>query len=80
MAEQIQETGKVPPPGEAIHLPGPSYLPVIVALGLTLAIVGVVINWFVCGAGVLITLYAILRWVGDTRRDIAELPLEHDSH
>lgn len=77
MAEQIQETDKVPPSGEAIHLPGPSYLPVIVALGLTLAIVGVVINWFVCGAGVLITLYAILRWVGDTRRDIAELPLEH---
>jgi hypothetical protein len=80
MAEQIQETGKVPSPGEAIHLPGPSYLPAIVALGLTLAITGVVINWFVCGAGVLITLYAILRWVGDTRRDIAELPLEHDAH
>jgi len=77
MAEQIQEAGKVPPPGEAIHLPGPSYLPVIVALGLTLAIVGVVISWFVCGAGVLITLYAILRWVGDTRRDISELPLDH---
>ena len=52
----------------------------IVALGLTLAIVGVVINLFVCGAGVLITLYAILRWVGDTRRDIADLPLEHDAH
>ena len=80
MAEQIKEPGKVAPPGEAIHLPGPSYLPAIVALGLTLAIVGVAINWFVCGAGVLITLYAILRWVGDTRRDIAELPLEHDSH
>ncbi len=80
MAEQIQETGTVPPPGEAIHLPGPSYLPAIVALGLTLAVVGVVINIFVCGAGVLITLYAILRWVGDTRRDIAELPLEHDAH
>jgi hypothetical protein len=80
MAEQIQATGKVPPPGEAIHLPGPSYLPAIVALGLTLAIVGVVINPFLCGAGVLITLYAVLRWVGDTRRDISELPLEHDSH
>jgi hypothetical protein len=79
MAEQIQET-KVPPPGEAIHLPGPSYLPAIVALGLTLAIVGVVISWVVCGFGVLLTLYAILRWVGDTRRDIAELPLEHDAH
>ena len=79
MAEQIRATD-VPPPGEAIHLPGPSYLPVIVALGFTIALVGVVINWFVFGAGVLITLYAILRWVGDTRRDIAELPLEHETH
>jgi len=80
MAEQIQEAGKVPPPGEAIHLPGPSYLPVIVALGTTIALVGVVLNWFVFGAGVLITLIAILRWIGDTRRDIADLPLEHDAH
>lgn len=80
MAEQIRATGEVPPPGEAIHLPGPSYLPVIVALGFTIALVGIVLNWFVFGAGVLITLYAILRWVGDTRRDIAELPLEHDAH
>jgi hypothetical protein len=28
---------------------------------------------------VLITLYAVLRWIGDTRRDIADLPLEHDA-
>jgi hypothetical protein len=80
MAEQIQDTGSVPPPGEAIHLPGPSYLPVLVAVGVTIAIVGVVVNWFVFGAGLLIALYSILRWVGDTRRDIAELPLEHDAH
>jgi hypothetical protein len=79
MAERIQESQGVPPPGEAIHLPGPSYLPAIVAAGMTIALVGIVLNWFVCGAGVLITLYAILRWVGDTRRDIAELPLEHDA-
>jgi hypothetical protein len=79
MAEQI-ESAQAPPPGEAIHLPGPSYLPVIVALGTTIALVGVVLNWFVFGAGLLITLYAVLRWVGDTRRDIAELPLEHDAH
>jgi hypothetical protein len=76
MAERI-EPGKVPPPGEAIHLPGPSYIPVIVALGLTLAIVGVVINPFVCGAGIAIALFAILRWIADTRRDIADLPLDH---
>ena len=77
MAEQIKATGDVPPPGEAIHLPGPSYLPVIVALGFTMALVGIVVNWFVFGAGVAITVLAVLRWSLDTRRDIAELPLEH---
>lgn len=77
MAEQIKPSGDVPPPGEAIHLPGPSYLPVVVAAGTSIAIVGVVINWFVFGAGLLITLIAVARWVADTRRDIAELPLEH---
>jgi hypothetical protein len=80
MPEQIQPRGEVPPPGEAIHLPGPSYLPVLVALGATIAICGVVINWFMFGAGIAITLYSILKWVGDTRRDIADLPLEHDAH
>jgi hypothetical protein len=80
MAERIEQTGAVPPPGEAIHLPGPSYLPVIVAAGISIAVVGVVINWFVFGSGLLITLYAIVRWVADTRRDIADLPLEHDAH
>jgi hypothetical protein len=80
MAERIDPGKAVPPPGEAIHLPGPSYLPVIVALGTTIAIVGVVLNWFVCAGGLAITLYAIVRWVIDTRRDIADLPLEHNSH
>ena len=77
MAEQLGQSTKVPPPGEAIHLPGPSYLPVVVALGVTIAVVGVVLNWFVFGAGVLIALLSVLRWIGDTRRDIADLPLEH---
>jgi hypothetical protein len=79
MAEQIDAT-EVSPPGEAIHLPGPSYLPVIVAAGTSIAICGVVINWFLFAAGLLITLYAIGRWIADTRRDIADLPLEHDAH
>lgn len=79
MAQGIDQTESVPPPGEAIHLPGPSYLPAIVALGITIAIVGVVLSWLICAAGALIALIAIVRWIGDTRRDIADLPLEHSS-
>jgi hypothetical protein len=66
-----------PPPGEPVHLPGPSYLPAVTALGLTLAVTGVVLSWVVCGIGVAITVVALWRWIRDTRRDIAELPLEH---
>ena len=70
--------GQVPQAGEPIHLPDPSYIPVIVAFGVTIAVVGVVMSWFVFGLGVAITLVAVVRWVRDTRRDISELPLSHD--
>jgi hypothetical protein len=80
MADPLHQSAKAPPAGEAIHLPGPSYLPAVVALGVTIAVVGVVLNWFVFGAGILITLISVLRWIGDTRRDIADLPLEHSTH
>jgi hypothetical protein len=63
--------------GETIHLPGPSYLPVATAFGLTIAIVGVVLSWVIVGIGVVIALIAIVRWIGETRREISELPLEH---
>ena len=78
MAEQIRVSD--PPAdeaGEAIHLPGPSYLPVATAFGLTIAVVGVVLSWVIVGIGVVITLIAVVRWIGETRRETAELPLEH---
>jgi hypothetical protein len=77
MAEEIQASADVSSPGEAIHLPDPSYLPVIVAAGTTIALVGIVLNWVVCGLGALVALGAIVRWSRQTRRDIAELPLDH---
>jgi Flp pilus assembly protein TadB len=64
-------------PGEAIHLPGPSYQPVLVAFGLTLAIVGVVISSALVAIGLVITVVTVFRWIRDTRREISELPLEH---
>ena len=68
---------EAPPAGESVHLPGPSYLPVVVAFGITIVVVGVVLSPFMVAIGVLIALIAIVRWVRETRRDIGELPLEH---
>ena len=64
--------------GEAIHLPGPSYQPVMLAFGLTLAVTGVVIFPAATVIGLLIVLVTLWMWIRDTRREVRELPLEHD--
>ena len=70
----------VPEVSEQIHLPGPSYLPAVVALGITIALVGVVLSWVVFAIGMVIFLAALFRWIKETREDIADLPLEHGNH
>jgi hypothetical protein len=79
MADERVPTGgpEAPAAGEAIHLPGPTYLPVVTAAGITVAVMGVVIWWVLVVIGLLVTLVAVWRWIRDTRGDIAELPLEH---
>jgi hypothetical protein len=77
MAEESRlPSDDVPPPTEVVHLPRPSYLPVTLAFGLTLGVVGVVITWVLSAIGVIISLVAIVRWIRETREDIEELPLE----
>lgn len=71
------ENGQPLPPSETIHLPDPSYLPILVAAGTAIALIGVVFHPVVLVAGLLLTVVATVRWVRDTRRDISELPLEH---
>ncbi len=78
MADEVHHNGDdAAAAGETVHLPGPSYLPVVTAAGLTIALTGIVINWVLVGIGVVITLIAVVRWVRETRADIGELPLEH---
>jgi hypothetical protein len=67
----------VPEPGEAVHLPEPSYLPVLLALGMTIALVGIVISWIIVGIGLVLVLVVAIRWIRQTREEISELPLEH---
>ena len=67
----------VPPAGEPVHLPGPSYQPVLTALGVSLALSGLIISPVLVAVGAIIALVAIVRWIRDTREEMAELPLEH---
>jgi len=67
-----------PPVGEEIHLPGPSVLPLVTAVGVTLVVIGSTIDWKVWSTmGAVITVVCIIIWVRDTRRDVASLPEEH---
>ena len=78
MAEEVRVSGEdAAPAGESIHLPGPSYQPVLLAAGISLAVIGVVISPILIVIGAVVLLIVLRRWIRDTRRDIAELPLEH---
>ncbi len=68
----------VPPPGEEIHLPGPSLQPVLLAFGITLALVGVTLGTFVLVAGLVLTAWVTVRWIADTRREMSHLPEDLD--
>jgi membrane protein implicated in regulation of membrane protease activity len=68
---------EIPPAGEEIHLPGPTILPFLLAIGIALSIVGITLGYVFWLPGVILSVVVIVRWVRETRRDIEELPLEH---
>jgi hypothetical protein len=78
MAEPLdQPEGALQPASEEIHLPDPSYLPALMALGITFIVVGVVISIFVVALGAILFLITLVRWIRMTREEMGDLPLEH---
>jgi Flp pilus assembly protein TadB len=69
--------GALPQPTEEIHLPEPSYVPVVLAFGIALAVVGIVLSWVLVVIGAVIGLIALFRWIRQTRSEMSELPLGH---
>jgi hypothetical protein len=71
---------EAPPVGEEIHLPGPSILPLLTAVGITLTLVGVTTFIEFTVVGVILTVWCVVRWIKDTKREVNELPLDapHD--
>ncbi|MGD0198029.1 MAG: hypothetical protein ABSC56_09020 [Solirubrobacteraceae bacterium] len=74
------QTEPVPPAGEEIHMPGPSILPILLAVGITLSLIGVTISITLVVIGLAITVPVIFLWVRSTVRDVAELPPTHHHH
>jgi len=69
-----------PPTGEVLHIPGPSLIPVLNAVGITLILAGLTIFRVMIVIGTVMFLVTTILWIRDTRREIAELPLEHGDH
>jgi hypothetical protein len=68
---------QAPPVGEEVHIPGPTILPFVTAIAITLMVVGTTINWIFSGIGLAIFILAVVTWIRDTRRDMSALPEEH---
>ena len=72
-----QHPGGAPPAGEDIHLPGPTLLPFICAIAITLIVIGTTIYWVYSAIGGVVLVVCVVKWIGETRRHVAELPEEH---
>ena len=75
--ETDHPTTQVPPAGEEIHMPGPSILPFVSAIAITLIVIGTTIDWIFSAIGGVILLVTTIQWIKDTRRDVAALPEQH---
>jgi hypothetical protein len=75
---EIEREYPAPPVGEEVHLPGPTLLPFMCALGITLIVIGTTVFFPIpMIVGGVIFLVTVAMWISDTRRDMAELPPEH---
>jgi plastocyanin len=56
-----------PPPG--VHVPGPSWRPIIAALGTTLLLLGLVFGEWLLAVGVIALLLGLVGWLPDARKE-----------
>ena len=76
MAE-FDEITEAPPVGEQIHMPAPSILPILNAVGLSVAIISIPLSIYGVIVGLLLFLGTAARWIASARREMDELPLDH---
>ena len=68
---------EAPPAGEEIHIPAPSMVPILNAVGVTLILVGLTITYYLTAVGAVLFLLTLVKWIRDVVHDISELPAEH---
>jgi len=68
-----------PPPG--VHLPGPSFRPILGAIGSTLLVFGFVVEGWFMVAGAIVLIITLLGWLIDARREyVATVEADETGH
>jgi hypothetical protein len=80
MSEPRALESEAPPAGEEIHIPGPSLVPVLNAVGAAMTLIGLTTMLIFTWVGLAVFVVSLVLWVRDTRREIDELPLDHSGH
>jgi plastocyanin len=65
-----------PPPG--VHIPGPSFRPILASLGVAILFAGLVFGGWLLGVGLLVTILTLLGWLNDARKEYRHV-VEADS-
>ena len=60
-----------PPPG--VHLPGPSFRPILASLGMAVLFAGLVFGGWVLAVGLIFTITALLGWLNDARKEYKQV-------
>jgi cytochrome c oxidase subunit 1 len=78
-AVRIKATEDVTQKGDAkgVHLPSPSYFPLVIAVGLPIIAYGLIFNRFICIPGALVVLWGVYGWVFEPPDDP---DVAHDHH
>ena len=71
---------EAPPVGEEVHMPEHSIIPLVNAVGITLAIVGITLSLTVTVIGGVIFIASLVAWIRAASHEMSELPLDHSSH
>jgi Flp pilus assembly protein TadB len=72
-----QHETEAPQAGEQIHMPEPSILPLLNAVGVAGTIISITLSIFLVIAFGLLFLVTTALWIRSTARDVNELPAEH---
>lgn len=65
-----------PPPG--VHMPGPSFLPLLAAIGMAMLLLGLVFGEWLLAVGVIAFVLSLLGWMGAARKEFVQT-VEADS-